>query len=182
MIRRSPIHSLKQLESLVQLLGSNIQHRRDALAIADILEDIFSNIYLPDNRRLLFLHQQATQPTTKVAAMLAFVEDTVKQLYLKFIDALQVCDASLFSKMNVTRCFLSKQIAHDPIGPIRLKAVAMLQRLLTKRPEQEKRLLELIVDKLGDPDSTVAAKTLHLLNQLCKKKCNDEVLRQHFFL
>jgi hypothetical protein len=48
----------------------------------------------------------------------------------------------------------------------------MLERLLSKRPEQEKRLLELIVDKLGDPDSNVAAKTLHLLNQLCNKKKN----------
>jgi len=45
----------------------------------------------------------------------------------------------------------------------------MLERLLSQRPEQEKRLLELIVDKLGDPDSNVAAKTLHLLNQLCRK-------------
>jgi ribosome biogenesis protein MAK21 len=45
----------------------------------------------------------------------------------------------------------------------------MLERLLSQRPEQEKRLLELIVDKLGDPDSNVAAKTLHLLNQLCMK-------------
>ena len=45
----------------------------------------------------------------------------------------------------------------------------MLQRLLSKRPEQEKHLLELIVDKLGDLDSSVAAKTLHLLNQLCKE-------------
>ena len=44
----------------------------------------------------------------------------------------------------------------------------MVQRLLMKRPEQEKRLLEVLVDKLGDPDSTIAAKTLHLLNQLCK--------------
>ena len=46
--------------------------------------------------------------------------------------------------------------------------MATLQRLLAQRPEQEKRLLELLVDKLGDPDSTVAAKTLHLLNQLRK--------------
>ena len=46
----------------------------------------------------------------------------------------------------------------------------MLERLLSQRPEQEKHLLELIVDKLGDPDSNVAAKTLHLLNQLRKKK------------
>lgn len=55
----------------------------------------------------------------------------------------------------------------------------MLQRLLNKRPEQEKRLLEVLVDKLGDPDSTVAAKTLHLLNQLCKFSLLLAILRHH---
>lgn len=58
----------------------------------------------------------------------------------------------------------------------------MLQRLLTQRPEQEKRLLELIVDKLGDPDSNVAAKTLHLLNQLRKSFTFFTILFQIFRL
>ncbi|CAF0814566.1 unnamed protein product [Rotaria sordida] len=150
LIRRSPIHGIKELENLVNLLRSNIQHRRDALTIAAVLEDIFINIYLPENRRLFFINQQAKQPTTKQTAALAFVEETIKQLYSNFIDLLQ-------------------QIAHDPIGPIRIKAISMLERLLSQRPEQEKRLLELIVDKLGDLDSNVAAKTLHLLNQLLEK-------------
>ncbi|CAF2854522.1 unnamed protein product [Rotaria sp. Silwood2] len=65
--------------------------------------------------------------------------------------------------------FSFQQIAHDTIGQIRIKAITMLERLLSQRPEQEKRLLELIVDKLGDSDSNVAAKTLHLLNQLLEK-------------
>ena len=73
--------------------------------------------------------------------------------------------------------FFVKQIAHDPIGPIRIKAVSMLERLLAQRPEQEKHLLELVVDKLGDPDSNVAAKTLHLLNQLCE----NEIKKKAFF-
>ncbi|CAF1034603.1 unnamed protein product [Rotaria sp. Silwood1] len=150
LIRRSPIHSIKELENLVNLLRSNIQHRRDALTIAEILEDVFINIYLPENRRLFFINQLPNQPITKQTAALAFVEETIKQLYSNFIDLLQ-------------------QIAHDPIGQIRIKAISMLERLLSQRPEQEKRLLELIVDKLGDPDSNVAAKTLHLLNQLLEK-------------
>ncbi|UJR23294.1 hypothetical protein I4U23_026310 [Adineta vaga] len=148
LIRRSPIHTIFELETLINLLQSNIQHRRDALTIAEVLQDIFLNTYLPENRRLLNITQQT--PNTKQAAALAHVEDTIKQLYSKFIDLLQ-------------------QIAHDPIGPIRIKAVSMLERLLSQRPEQEKRLLELIVDKLGDPDSNVAAKTLHLLNQLLEQ-------------
>ncbi|CAF0971108.1 unnamed protein product [Adineta steineri] len=52
LIRRSPIHALKELENLVNLLRSNIQHRREALTIAEILEDLFINTYLPENRRM----------------------------------------------------------------------------------------------------------------------------------
>ena len=91
LIRRSPIHAVKELENLVNLLRSNIQHRRDALTIAEILEDVFVNTYLPENRRLVAINQQSTPPSTKQAAALAFVEDRVKQLYSSFIDLLQVC-------------------------------------------------------------------------------------------
>ncbi|CAF2956571.1 unnamed protein product [Rotaria sp. Silwood2] len=91
LIRRSPIHAIKELENLVNLLRSNIQHRRDALTIAEILEDVFINTYLPENRRLFFINQQPNQPTTKQTAALAFVEETIKQLYSNFIDLLQVC-------------------------------------------------------------------------------------------
>ena len=88
LIRRSPIHSMNELESLINLLRDNVQHRRDALNISEILEDIFINIYLPENRRLVSITQQVN---TKQAAILAFVEGKVKQLYSKFIDLLQVC-------------------------------------------------------------------------------------------
>ncbi|CAF1013413.1 unnamed protein product [Adineta ricciae] len=148
LIRRSPVHAVGELDNLIQLLRTNIARRRDALTIAEVLEDVFLNIYLPENRRLLNISQQT--PSSKQAAALAYVEDTVKQLYSSFIDLIQ-------------------QIAHDPIGQIRTKAVSMLERLLSQRPEQEKRLLELIVDKLGDPDSIVASKTLHLLTQLLEQ-------------
>jgi len=150
LIRRSPIYAIKELENLVNLLRSNIQHRRDALMISEILEDVFINIYLPEDRRLVSLDDRTDLPNSKSNAVLAFVEDRVKYFYSIYLDLIQ-------------------QIAHDPIAAIRFKAVATLQRLLAQRPEQEKRLLELLVDKLGDPDSTVAAKTLHLLNQLLEQ-------------
>ncbi len=88
LIRRSPVHSIKELENLVNLLRSNIQHRRDALYIAEILEDIFLNIYLPENRRLVSIDHQ---PNNKQAAALAFVEETIKKLYSNFLDLIQVC-------------------------------------------------------------------------------------------
>jgi hypothetical protein len=90
LIRRSPIHAIKEVENLVNLLRNNIQHRRDALTIAEILEDIFINVYLPENRRLVSINQQSNQPNTKQTAVLAFVEDIIKQLYSSFIDLMQV--------------------------------------------------------------------------------------------
>lgn len=90
MIRRSPIHTVKELENLVNLLRSSIQHRRDALTIAEVLEDVFINIYLPESRRLFFINQQPNPITTNRAAALAFLEETVKQLYSHYIDSLQV--------------------------------------------------------------------------------------------
>jgi hypothetical protein len=83
---------MKELENLVKLLQTNIQHRRDALTIAEILEDVFINIYLPENRRLVSINEQ---PNTKQAAALAFFEERIKQLYSNFIDVLQVCDEDL---------------------------------------------------------------------------------------
>lgn len=71
----------------MQLLRANIQHRRDALNIAEILEDVFVNTYLPENRRLVSI----TAPlTSKQSAILAFVEQSIKELYSKFLDLLQV--------------------------------------------------------------------------------------------
>jgi hypothetical protein len=40
---------------------------------------------------LSFINQQPNPPTTKQTAALAFVEETIKQLYSSFIDLLQVC-------------------------------------------------------------------------------------------
>ena len=87
LIRRSPVHAIKELQTLVQLLRDNIQHRRDALTIAEILEDVFVNIYLPENRRLV---PTTDQLTSKQAAALAFVEQSIRELYSNFLDLIQV--------------------------------------------------------------------------------------------
>lgn len=87
LIRRSPIHSIKQLENLVQLLQTNIQHRRDALTISEVLEDLFVNVYLPENRRLNPFNQSAN---SKQTAILMIFEHLLKKLYSSFLDLIQV--------------------------------------------------------------------------------------------
>ncbi|CAF1143278.1 unnamed protein product, partial [Didymodactylos carnosus] len=156
MIKRSSLHSLFELEYLVQLLRNNLQHRRECIEIMEILKDIFIQDYLPQQKKLLTIEQHdlssiKTQnpDDMKRIAILWFLQDKLKRLYSSYLDSLQ-------------------KISHDPIENIRIKAIVTIQHLLVQRPELEKRLLELLIDKLGDPDHTAAAKTLHLCNKLCK--------------
>lgn len=102
LIRRSPVHALPELQNLVDLLRTNIQHRRDALTISEVLEDVFVNTYLPENRRVSPIAQPASSAQ---AAALAHLEQTVKQLYANFIDLLQVCE----------ECFRMERCVYDAV-------------------------------------------------------------------
>ena len=52
------------------------------------------------------------------------------------------------------------------VAQFRLKAMHTIVALLKAKPEQEALLLGLLVNKLGDMDKKVAARTVHLLNDL----------------
>lgn len=113
MIRRSPIHAIKELENLVGLLRTNIQHRRDALNIAEILEDVFVNTYLPENRRLVSI---SVPLTNKQSAVLAFVEQSIKNLYSNFLDLLQV-RGDISNPKGCLCWFLSSKLHMIPLRP-----------------------------------------------------------------
>lgn len=55
---------------------------------------------------------------------------------------------------------------HDPVEEIREKMLGHLFDLLYQRPEQEKRLLSVLVNKLGDPHRKVASRAVMLLLKL----------------
>jgi len=44
-----------------------------------------------------------------------------------------------------------------------------MQELLSKKPEQEKRLLSLLVNKLGDPDRKIGANVVFMLQQIIRE-------------
>jgi ribosome biogenesis protein MAK21 len=60
------------------------------------------------------------------------------------------------------------QIYNDPVLQTKHRAIAMITQCLIRRPEQEKTLLTILVDKLGDPSKQTASKAIsqifHLLD------------------
>jgi hypothetical protein len=60
-------------------------------------------------------------------------------------------------------------VFQDTIAATKIKLSATITDLLiANRCEQEKYLIEILTNKLGDPDHEVAAKILYQLKKLCK--------------
>jgi ribosome biogenesis protein MAK21 len=57
-------------------------------------------------------------------------------------------------------------VINDPLKVIKKKYMAMLLEMLIRRPEREEKLLEVLINKLGDPDVDVANYTIKLLKDL----------------
>jgi len=62
-----------------------------------------------------------------------------------------------------------RQASLEGIPHLRSEAVNTSYKLLAEKPEGEKDLLKVIVNKIGDPERKVATKAVHLLNSLLSK-------------
>ncbi|XP_033730348.1 CCAAT/enhancer-binding protein zeta-like, partial [Pecten maximus] len=63
-------------------------------------------------------------------------------------------------------------MSKDTIQAAKQKAISTVYELLADKPEQEQLLLSMLVNKLGDPDYKLAAKSTHLLSRLVDKHPN----------
>ncbi|CAG2188387.1 CEBPZ [Mytilus edulis] len=98
--------------------------------------------------------------------------DTTKELFLTY---LLPNDRKLHT--------FDQLMSHDTLLPTKQKALGIIFDLLVGKPEQEKVLLNLLVNKVGDPNYKLASKTAYLLRRLVEKHPNmksvvvDEVER-----
>jgi ribosome biogenesis protein MAK21 len=58
------------------------------------------------------------------------------------------------------------EVSKDTIDKTRMKVMNIYLELLSANPEQEQELLSRLVNKLGDPTRSVAAKAIHQLGKL----------------
>ncbi|KAM9927495.1 hypothetical protein OXX59_002504 [Metschnikowia pulcherrima] len=145
LVQEAPFHNLKAFDTLLSYCEK--KSRTASLQAINALKDLFLNGLLPD-RKLLSFSKQALNKNADVKTLaLYYFEDHLKKSYFKFIQVLE---------------FLS----HDPILHVRMNVVSHIFDLLKAKPEQEANLLRLGVNKLGDVENKVAAKTSYSILQL----------------
>uniref|UniRef100_A0A0M3J0E6 CCAAT/enhancer-binding protein zeta (inferred by orthology to a human protein) n=1 Tax=Anisakis simplex TaxID=6269 RepID=A0A0M3J0E6_ANISI len=160
-IQRSPVHALSHLNTLV----SRVQKKnpREAFSILSVLKELFINEILPPTRKLIPLSKRPVGELEKQlekgekAAERRLImwkfESDLKKLYENFVMALE----SLSNGMVVNVCAEACRAALD---------------LLIERPEQEQRLLTLLVNKLGHPNRKFASRLVGYLMKLTQKQPN----------
>lgn len=150
LLQDNPVANLKSLDALLGMVTSKGGKRHAAMGI-DALKELFVASLLPD-RKLKFLTQQPLQahPDIYEAERLLFLwywEDCLKHRYEQFV------------------CLL-EEATKDKLPFLKEKAVKTIYELLKSKPEQERKLLSALVNKLGDPERKVASNAGYYLSCL----------------
>lgn len=156
LVQESPPHQLNVLDKL--LAASRKKSRREALMACDALKDLFLEHLLPDRKLRAFtqhpwnrvrVERYAAHGDASARRLLLWraFEDALRERYTQLLDALEV-------------------LLRDAMVSIREKAVQIVYELLIKKPEQERRLLAMLVNKLGDPDRRLASRVIFWLLKL----------------
>ncbi|CAN3501578.1 ribosome biogenesis protein Mak21p [Diutina catenulata] len=145
LIQEAPLHNIKALDTLVGYCEK--KSRTASLQAIAALKDLLVNGVLPDRRLVAFTKRPLSRSTPETTLALWWFEDHLKKQYFKLVSVLE-------------------HLLHDPILHVRMTCVGHVFDLLKAKPEQEQNLLRLGVNKLGDGDSKVAAKTSFQILQL----------------
>lgn len=152
-VQESPVHRVEDLRLLLSF--ANKKGRRERLPAIEALKDLFVNDLLPPDRRLIALEDRelkcsAAKPISKRQLAYALFESQLKAVYREFLGILEEC-------------------GKDTLVHFKEKAVRTISELLIAKPECEKELLSMLVNKLGDPDRKVSSTASYSLRQLIEK-------------
>ena len=144
---------LASLDMLVGWVERNKGGRHVVGQALDALRELFSGFLLPDRALLHFSDQPLDRvgppgtPDRSRRLMLWHIEDCVKRRYFRYVEALEA-------------------LSRDNLDFLKQKALGAAAELLEKKPELEARLLQIVVNKLGDPDRKLAATAGHHLGRV----------------
>ena len=148
MVGESPVHRLGTLEELLKMAKSG---RHTSKMAIESLKDFFAGEGLPDGRRLVALADRgsaAASASARDLVLFAF-EDRLRKAYGDFV--------------GVVQGYLKHQAKE-----LRRFAAETCVSLLKAKPEREAALLEMVVNKLGDPEPSVAGRASQLLLEVLK--------------
>lgn len=160
-IQEAPVHNIAYLEHLITMVSK--KGRREAIMALDTVKELFLSELLPDDRKLRTFDQNPLTYVEKLASgnkdsrdrrlILWYFEDKLKEKYAEFIQGLET-------------------LCHDSVRAAKQKALTTVFVLLASKPEQEKKLLSILTNKLGDPDYKIASNAAHLLKSLVERHPN----------
>jgi len=167
LVQESPVHRFATLEALVGMAKSG---KHAAKMAVESLKDLFggggdasgespqhSTALLPGDRRLRARpvdeawDHRTLRPSDAQLALWVF-EEKLAALYKDFVTSV-----------------LENGLCRHQSADLRRHGVETAAALLERKPEQEARLLALVVNKLGDPDASVAARASAVLADLLRR-------------
>ena len=155
--QEDPVANMKSLETLLALLEkARVKGgKRGAVQAVQALQELFRDALLPPDRKLRYFSEQpleksAAGPLERKRLLFWYIEDMIKRAYTRFVNALDA-------------------LSRDPLPVLKEKSVKAAYDMLKCTPEQERGLLNILVNKLGDPHRRTASNAAHLLLELVSK-------------
>ncbi|KAH8987132.1 CBF-domain-containing protein [Lactarius hatsudake] len=167
MAQGAPLHNIRALEALKSLAekgrgGVSVSRdgekgsgkaagREERLKAARAIMDWWIGGGAPNRKLKYFRDQPLLHPdVTDQHFIIWYFEDWLKKFF--------------FSYLQILETFTS-----DPLPYVRTQSLTLIATLLRSNPEQEQNLLRLLVNKLGDPESAISARTSYHLLQILQE-------------
>ena len=159
-IRQNPKMTIKYIEILIKLAENKNRRKNDAVIIG--LKDLFLESILQGKKYLAFnqKYKNLSNNIEKEEEELfnSYYEDKIHHLYLRFINILE------------------ESINTESIINIKKKNMDYLCEMLIKQPESEEKILQDIVNKLGDTSTEISNHTIKLLKQIQEQHMNMSLI------
>ncbi|CAH1391896.1 unnamed protein product [Nezara viridula] len=154
-IQNAPMYSLSVLHGLISMVKASKKH--DCASVMENLSDLFLEDLLIPSKKLKTFDKQPLTKLSEITSGCARARKSRLVAWL-FEEKLRECYSQFINAVDV--------ISKDTVDANRIKAVSVMNKLLTGHPEQEQVLLKNLVNKLGDPNQKVVSKVVYSLTQL----------------
>ena len=150
-VAESPVHNLSSLDSLIAM--SKKKGRRECITATEAVRDIFIKNILPKNRQLNAFHahkmHEIKESNRQKQLVLWYFEGELKKRFGVYVESLVA-------------------MLQDNVDAPKEKALAIISSLLAHTTEEQSILLNILVNKVGDPNYKIASKTVYILTKLIK--------------
>ncbi|KAG0041155.1 hypothetical protein BGZ83_002235 [Gryganskiella cystojenkinii] len=149
LVQESPLHTTKSFDKLMAMAEK--KSRTESVKAIESLKDLFIGGMLPDRKLKYFQDRPLTHPDATNEHLIMWIfEDYLKKAFWKFVQLLKI-------------------LSDDPVVHVRHRVLGFISELMSAKAEQENTLLEMLVNKLGDNENKVSAKSSYELQQLLRK-------------